>query len=280
MPVQFSPVVPARHRPLAGFRSLQFVDLDELGVAASPLAVLDDFRVSEMPFSAHPHAGFAAVTYIFEDSETGVRSRTSFGADLVAGPGGIVWTHAGSGVIHEEVPAQRGRELHGLQLFVNLTSKNKLSPAQVFALQADEVPEWRSGTNDRVRVVVGSFEGASSPLVPKEPFSLLDVELGHQMSYATEAGSNTVIYVVDGSLFVAAGPQLERLSAGQAVALSHGAEVVSLESADRAHFLVLSGRAIHEPVVEEGPFIMNDRSQIEAARARYHSGEMGGLSPR
>jgi hypothetical protein len=29
----------------------------------------------------------------------------------------------------------------------------------------------------------------------------------------------------------------------------------------------------------DGPFIMNDRSQIEAAAARYRAGEMGALGP-
>jgi redox-sensitive bicupin YhaK (pirin superfamily) len=94
----------------------------------SPLAVLDDFRVGGLPFSPHPHAGFAAVTYVLEDSPGGVRSRASSGIDLVVGPGGIVWTHAGSGVVHEEIPAVPGRELHGLRLFVNLSSKHKLTP--------------------------------------------------------------------------------------------------------------------------------------------------------
>ena len=127
MSVQFSPVINAQPRRIPAFSALQYIDLVALGVYGSPLAVLDDFRVQELPFSAHPHAGFAAVTYVFEDSASGVRSRTSTGADLVVGAGGIVWTQAGSGVIHEEVPAERGRELHGLQLFVNLSSKNKLS---------------------------------------------------------------------------------------------------------------------------------------------------------
>jgi hypothetical protein len=34
-----------------------------------------------------------------------------------------------------------------------------------------------------------------------------------------------------------------------------------------------------EPVVMDGPFIMNDRSEIEAAAARYRAGEMGYLAP-
>src|SRR5271165_3647580 len=143
MPVHFSPVIAAKPRALPGFSSLQYLDLDALEVAAAPLAVLDDFRVTGMPFSPHPHAGFAAVTYVLEDSPGDLRSRASTGADLVVGPGGIVWTHAGSGVVHEEVPAEPGRELHGVQIFVNLSAKNKLTPARVLHLEPGEVPEWQ-----------------------------------------------------------------------------------------------------------------------------------------
>lgn len=278
MPFQLSQVVDAQPRRIPGFTALQYVDLHALAVYGAPLTVLDDFRVQELPFSAHPHAGFAAVTYVFEDSAGSVRSRTSTGADLVVGAGGIVWTQAGRGVVHEEVPAKRGVELHGLQLFVNLTSNHKLSPSRVLSLQGTDVPICERRGN-RVRVVVGTFEGVSSPLVADEPFTMLDVRLTSQISYAVEKGENTVLYVLNGGLQVRVGDQLQGLRQGQALALSGGGETVSLDAGEVAHFLVLSGTAINEPVVEEGPFIMNDRAQIEAAIARYRSGEMGGLSP-
>jgi len=40
----------------------------------------------------------------------------------------------------------------------------------------------------------------------------------------------------------------------------------------------LSGAEIREPVVVDGPFIMNDRSQIDAVAARYRAGAMGALA--
>ena len=45
------------------------------------------------------------------------------------------------------------------------------------ARSPSRVPEWRSGAGDRIRIVVGSYEGLASPLVPAEPFNLLDVAL-------------------------------------------------------------------------------------------------------
>jgi len=54
---------------------------------------------------------------------------------------------------------------------------------------------------------------------------------------------------------------------------------VILEAAERAHLLVLSGAQIREPVVTEGPFIMNQPSQVRAAVTRYRTGAMGQLAP-
>lgn len=279
MPIEFSPVIDAQPRQIPAFRSLHYVDLEALGVYGSPLSVLDDFRVQELPFSAHPHAGFSAVTYVFEDSPGGVHSRTSTGADLVVGPGGVVWTQTGRGVVHEEVPAERGRELHGLQLFVNLTSEHKLSEPRVMHLDGGDVPVGHTGDGDTLRVVVGSFGAVASPLLPDEPFTMLDIKLRNQIPYPLEAGQNTVVYVLSGDLVVRAGNQLARVSSGQAQALSGSGETATLEAVGPVHLLVLTGTDIDEPVVEDGPFIMNDRAQIQAAMARYRSGAMGGLPP-
>ena len=160
MSIHFSPVASAQTRDSGARFSVKAIDLHRFGDAATPVIVLDDFRVSGRPFPPHPHAGFSAVTYVFEDSPGGLRSRDSLGNDLVTGPGGIVWTQAGSGVMHEEVPADAIRELHGLQVFVNLSSKNKLVAPRLFRIDKGEVPEWRG---DAV-TASASLSGYSTPL--------------------------------------------------------------------------------------------------------------------
>ena len=62
MSIQFSPVIAARQLSLPGFSSFLSFDLGALGASASPVAVLDDFRVLGLPLCPHPHAGFAALT--------------------------------------------------------------------------------------------------------------------------------------------------------------------------------------------------------------------------
>ena len=278
MSIHFSPVVSASMRNHGGTFSLKAVDLHELAEAASPVTVLDDFRVRGQPFSPHPHAGFSAVTYVFEDSEGSLRSRDSLGNDVVVGPGGIVWTQAGSGVIHHEVPADDG-ELHGLQLFVNLSARNKLVEPRMLRLQGDEVPEWTNNAGDRVRVVVGAFEDRLSPLVPAEPFTFLDVQLRGGVPFDLPASHNAVVYLVAGAVALRAGNSERTVAGGHAIALHGSGGQVAIKALAPSHVLVLSAPNLHEPMVVDGPFIMNEPAQIEAAFARYQAGTMGHLAP-
>lgn len=279
MAIRFSPVLPSRPSASGGTFSVQAIDLSALGDWGSPVLVLDHFRVTGRPFPPHPHAGFAAVTYVFEDSPGGLRSRDSLGNNVVTGPGGIVWTEAGRGLLHEEVPAETSRELHAVQIFVNLSSKNKLVAPRLLRLEGSEIPEWRSIAGDRVRALVGSFYGARSPLIPSEPFSLFDARVQDEISFILPEAHVSLIYVVSGHARVHTEDQASvELEGEQAVAV-RGSGRVSVHSIRPAHVLILQGAEIREPRFEYGGFIMNDRAQAVAAIERFRSGQMGQLEP-
>lgn len=67
----------------------------------------------------------------------------------------------------------------------------------------------------------------------------------------------------------------QKVTAEHAVGLHGSGGRVTLEAVHPAHLLVLLGAEIREPVVAEGPFIMNEWSQIEDAVARFRAGKMG-----
>lgn len=275
----FTPVVAAQQRRIPGFNSLWFIDLDALGVVGLPITVLDDFHVGGLPFSPHPHAGFAAVTYVFEDSVGAVRSRASNGVDLTVGPGGIVWTEAGSGLVHEETPAQPGVELHGLQLFINLSAPHKLTAPRVLHLEADQVPTWHSQAGDRVRVVVGSFAGLDSPLTPVEPFTMLDVHLGGEIEFDLPIGHTAALYVRSGLARIQSAAERRDVTAMHAMAVVGSGRPVHLRAIGAAELVVVAGANIQDPVIAQGPFIMNDPQQLQETLQRYRSGAMGHLEP-
>jgi redox-sensitive bicupin YhaK (pirin superfamily) len=276
--IQFSPVIAVQARgdghPFISHR----VDLDKLGRLASPILMFDQGHVHGRPFSPHPHAGFSAVSYLFEDSQDALRTRDSLGNDVLTGPGGMVWTQAGNGLVHEEMAATPDGDLHMVQMFVNLPREGKLAPPRVFHLDHDEVPEWRSGAGDRVRVLVGSFEGESSPLAPAQPFGFLDVRLRSAIPFDLEDAHNALVYVLSGAVGVGAEGDERWLAAGHAVGMRGDGASILIKAGEAAQLLVLSGAEIREPVVAWGPFIMNDQAQIDEAFARYRAGRMGQLA--
>ena len=277
MSIRFTPVIPTRSRGHGRF-AVRSADLSGLLPQVSPVVVMDDFRVSGHPFGPHPHAGFSAVTYVLEDSPGGLRSRDSLGGDVIVGPGGMVWTQAGRGAFHDEMPAEPGRELHGLQVFVNLSRAHKDVAPQVLYLDGPDVPEWR-GEGGRVRVLMGSYDGVTSPLVAAEPFDWLDIDVRKNFAFALQEGRNALVYVLAGAVRVQADDAAQTVPTGHAIGLHGGAGQVIFEVGQGARFVLLSGKAIDEPVVSHGPFIMSSTAEVQDALERLRRGDMGRLAP-
>ena len=260
MAVQFSPVVAV---PTQGdgypfiSRSL---DIGQLGRLASPILMCDEGHVRGRPFSPHPHAGFSAVSYLFEDSQAELCTRDSVGNDVVTSPGGMVWTQAGSGLVHEEMADTPDGDMHMVQMFVNLPRDGKLAPPLVYHLDRGEVPEWRGGAGDRVRVLVGSLDCKSSRLAAAQPFRFLDARLRSEISLGLADGRNAVVYVMSGTVAVRTERGERQLAAGHAFAMGGDGTRVTLTASEAAHMLVLSG------------------AEIDDAMARYRTGRMGQLA--
>ncbi len=87
-----------------------------------------------------------------------------------------------------------------------------------------------------------------------------------------------LVYVRTGRVRVSADGNEALLHGRQALALRGGGQA-TFEAVDIARLLILSGPEQREPVVIDGPFIMNDRAQVDAAAARYGAGAMGRLAP-
>jgi redox-sensitive bicupin YhaK (pirin superfamily) len=279
MAIQFSPVIAVPTQGDGHPFIARSVDVHKLGRFASPILMFEEGHVRGRPFSPHPHAGFSAVSYLFEDSRDELRTRDSLGNDVVTGPGGMVWTQAGSGVVHEEMAAKPDGDMHMVQMFVNLSRDAKLAPPRVFHLDRDEAPEWRSSAGDRVRVLVGTFEGQTSPLAPAQPFRFLDVRLQNAVPLGLAEGHNALVYVLSGTVAVSTEEGEQWLAAGQAAGMRGDGASGLLQAGEAAHLLVVSGAEIREPVVTWGPFIMNDQAQLDDAISRYRAGRMGQLTP-
>jgi redox-sensitive bicupin YhaK (pirin superfamily) len=238
-----------------------------------PFIMVDHFRMTQPTFPPHPHAGFSAVTYLFDDSETGFLNRDSLGFEGPIEAGALHWTLAGNGVMHEEFPLEAGRVAHGLQIFVNLPLAQKLRAPQALQLAAAQMPQLR-GPGWRARLVFGSALGHTAPLVLPVQASLvvIDIEPGAHFEMPLAAGEQGFVLAISGQGAVSG----ETVSASQAWRSAAGQALAASTPLRLAFF---AGRALQEPVVQHGPFVMASEAQIVDAMRRYQSGGMGRLAP-
>jgi redox-sensitive bicupin YhaK (pirin superfamily) len=254
------------------------VSAASVGFDLDPVIGFDHFHIRAPKFPPHPHAGFSAVTYLFEDSEGDIVSRDSAGHAHVARPGGVVWSVTGRGVIHEEFPRVRGLLSHGLQLFVNLASAAKREAPRVLFLDGPDVPVVHA-EGVRVRVVAGTVRGMPGGIEAPAGFTLLDVHLapGASFEHAVPSEHSALAYVVTGGLTTASGPAIGGL---EVAAFAADGDTVALRAEKLgAHVVLLAGRPLRERVVSYGPFTMNSEEEIQATMERYRTGGMGQLTP-
>jgi redox-sensitive bicupin YhaK (pirin superfamily) len=236
--------------------------------ALDPVVIVDHFRMSEPTFPPHPHAGFSAVTYLFEDSEGGFVNRDSLGHTLPIEPGALHWTQAGSGVLHEEIPPVPGRAAHGLQIFVNSPAALKMSAPAMFHRRADEIAIVEPKPGARVRVVLGAFGGVDARIGAHTPITLLDITL------SPHAALDVPLPVGERAFAVVGGDAPHALRFAD-----EGGHVHLDGGAGGAHVALLSGRPIDEPMFPKGPFIGSSAAQVTDMIRRFQSGAMGALAP-
>jgi redox-sensitive bicupin YhaK (pirin superfamily) len=147
-------------------------------------------------------------------------------------------------------------------------------------VDAADVPVFQA-PGVRVRVVTGESQGLRSPARLPQPFTLLDgfLEAGGTFEHAIPAGWNAMVYAVQGtlSLSVDAFACTQPLAEGRALGATE-ASAVRLTAPDAAHFVILSGPALREPMVKHGPLVMNSIEQMDDRLSAYRRGEFGQLA--
>jgi redox-sensitive bicupin YhaK (pirin superfamily) len=264
-----------RHQAAPGFSTYN-MGPGNIGRVMDPFVNLDEFSMDRPIFRAHPHAGFSAITYLFEDSPGSFINRWSYGEPQIIGPGAFHWTQAGSGMIHEEVPTEPGVECHGLQMFVRLPTQSELSPPEAFHLEPHEVPEHiENGL--RVRVLAGSAFGVSSPIAIVNDLTFLDVHLeaGTTVQIPAASAQNAFGFVVSGT--AASGDR--ELRAHTAASFANDGSEVTFSAKMACEILVGFGAPLNEPYVTHGPFMLSTSDRISEAFTRLKSGGMGQLAP-
>eukprot|EP00118_Oscarella_pearsei_P026110 m.309410 g.309410 ORF g.309410 m.309410 type:complete len:318 (+) comp46374_c0_seq1:149-1102(+) len=226
----------------------------------------------------HPHRGFETVTYIIDG---GMKHQDSAGNTGVLEPGWVQWMTAGAGVVHSEMPTdellEKGGRMEGFQLWVNLPKKDKMMKPRYQDTPPERIPVVKTKDGRvAVKVIAGESLGTKATIETRIPILYLDVHLQPGSSFTQEIPANYrgFAYVWRGSGYL--GKERQAAEMGQVATMGDGtAFTLSAGEKEECRVLLVAGKPIGEPVVQQGPFVMNTREEILQAFADYQSGKLG-----
>jgi redox-sensitive bicupin YhaK (pirin superfamily) len=88
-------------------------------------------------------------------------------------------------------------------------------------------------------------------------------------------GYTTMLIVQHGTLVINGSESVKKV---ELVEFDRDGNRINVECRQAARVLLLCGEPIGEPVVGQGPFVMNTREEIRQAMVDYQSGRMGSLT--
>lgn len=226
-----------------------------------PFLVLDEFSVAAPGgFPDHPHRGFETVTYMLE----GAITHEDFeGHKGTIKAGDLQWMTAGRGIVHSEMPAGQGPS-KGLQLWVNLSSNNKMIEPGYQELQSKDIA-CASNDGIEVRVIAGESMGIRSPVYTRTPTMYLDFTLkpSAHLRQAIPSTWNSFVYVLEGE-GVFGTESSGSVLPHHLLLLGHGDGLDAWNKSSKPlRFVLVGGEPLGEPVAQLGPFVMNTEEEID-----------------
>lgn len=235
------------------------------------IALMDDridLAAGRRAGGAHPHAGFEIATFLVEGE---LRDRDE--GTLHAGE--VMWTTAGSGVVHNEDVEPHGKS-RILQLWMTTPSDRRWSKPRFTHIPLDRIPE-RKSPGARVRVLSGTSGDVAAPTHTYLPMMMLDIHMAARSSVIQDvpAGYNGFIYVLDGE--VTAGSK--RLKTGQVGWLDDGDGPLTIQAGPIGGRSVLcAGERQRVPLVMHGPFVGETRDDLMRVSRAYMEGRLPKIS--
>lgn len=266
-----------------GFLVKSLFFYDQLGEQISPFLLLDHAGPAQFApttkkrgVGVHPHRGFETVTIVYDGE---VAHGDSVGNRGVIGAGDVQWMTAARGILHEEYHsdqfAKEGGTLHMVQLWVNLPAQVKMSAPRYQAITNTDIPRLTL-PNDAglLRVIAGEYQATQGAAKTYSAINVWDMQLNaHKEVYLQSPASHTTLLVVlEGEVTV---NDEQVFGADKVLLFAKNDEQIKLVAHDDAKVLLLTGEPLNEPIVGQGPFVMNTQAEIRQAFADYREGRLG-----
>jgi quercetin 2,3-dioxygenase len=247
----------------------------------SPFLLLDyagpaDFKPADKPrgVGMHPHRGFETVTIVYQGE---VEHRDNKGNSGKIGPGDVQWMTAAHGILHEEMHSraftESGGSFEAIQLWVNLPAAHKMDQPHYQEILAEKIPVLQlEGNAGEVRLIAGEYDNLVGTARTYTPMNLWDIRLnaGHDLNLTIPDGYNCLLLVLGGEVRV---NKDSRLGTKELAVFERAGDVLGLSAEKPAKLLVLSGEPIDEPMIGQGPFVMNNAAELNQAFADFQAGK-------
>lgn len=228
-----------------------------------PILMLDSFdSVNPDEYTAgfpiHPHRGIETISYLYRGKMV---HKDSLGNEDAIGDGEVQWMNSGSGIMHEEqVPA--ADRLLGVQLWLNMPAKDKMSQPSYHRISRDDIEEIKI-EGGKLRLLAGSYEGHEGYQSHHLPLDYYDIHLEKDTAFTLNMPqeASVMLFSLLGDMYV--GEELIREKT--AVKLTPG-DHVEIKSTDQsAQILYIQSKALNEPIAWAGPIVMNTQQEIREA---------------
>ena len=211
-----------------------------------PILMLDSFDSTDPDqytagFPMHPHRGIETITYVYRGQIT---HRDSLGNEDTIAQGEVQWMTAGSGILHEEkLPASE--RLLGVQLWLNMPAKNKMSAPAYNSIKNSQIQEIMLD-NGNLRLLAGEYEDTKGYASKYLPLDFYDLHLDPNASAVinTDRERSVMIFTLSGNAYI--GGELVREKT--AVKLTPGDYVEIMATDKNAQVLFFSLTFLNEPV--------------------------------
>jgi len=232
-------------------------------------------KVHSGGMGAHPHRGIATLSYILQGQN---EHFDSAGNHAKVSSGGAQWMKAGNGIIHDEnlnYDAETDSKMvHSFQFWINLPAKNKAETPEYLAIQATDVPKKElPDESGFIKAVVGNYEDLSSKIPNYSEQFMYHIHLQAGKQFSIKMAGNTEV-----AAFVPAGKVMlndSEFEAGEFIEFDRKAGEIEIKNSSQAEIdvLLFGGEEYTEPVVAEGPFVMNSQEEIVQAYEDFYAGK-------
>jgi len=254
----------------AGVRLVRVIGPDNVR-DFDPFLMMDAFDSSDPDdyirgFPWHPHRGIETVTWLANGN---IEHGDSLGNSGIIRDGGCQWMTAGSGIIHQEMPKAAKRML-GLQLWINLSAKDKMTEPKYRDLKADMIPVIEKD-GARIAVIAGSFRETKGAMQGDYvDATVLDISLkaGCSIIVPVSAKNTVFAYLIDGEISFDEGKTKKNkfIERRRAVLLSDGDTVnLTASTSKDSRCVLFSGAPLRESVAWGGPIVMNTQEELDLA---------------